>query len=499
MKKLLVLVLVSVLVFGCKKDEDQKPEVTQQEISFGAILVDPGVGMKDFECKLDGSGNLLEPDYAEVDIFDGTSTTTYYPLVFRIDGVLYTQNIKLDIPPNGSSHTFQVVKFLLWDDNNTPADNTDDQVVMGTPLTGSDYAVYVANSLSFDFTVTAFMKVEVEIDVLCYQDHLYDEFGFAWFQIDEIVIREQCFFGDICVKHPSDYANSNYSQQPGGVALDMPAIVNLVVKRNGVEVEKSPFTNNIGPNYGAGAPLCIEYPDHLNEVDTYTCELWILVKWGDTFVFKHFHTWTWTDANLIPNGGDGIVEFVLGECNLSDTDLQLAPYQDLPTTASVTINHSNYNGITHGYWDLYVNSVNPTGSYDLPVLVDLAAWCADGGNVISAGLHNMNVYSSLYSHDWPAGVPWTLGEIAQVNWLFNNLDQFGIDVEDIATAEQGQDIQEAVWYLLEGDIYQGVNNYLAQAAAGQTSFVPLPGGWAACIFVKNNDPGFQLIITAVDP
>ncbi|RLD36929.1 MAG: hypothetical protein DRI83_04685, partial [Bacteroidetes bacterium] len=81
-------------IFGCKKDEIKNDAPIQQEVSFAVDLVDPGSGMKDWECKVDAQGNLLEPDYAQVTI----SGTEYFPLVFRIDGILYTQNIKLDLP-----------------------------------------------------------------------------------------------------------------------------------------------------------------------------------------------------------------------------------------------------------------------------------------------------------------------------------------------------------------------------------------------------------------
>ncbi len=131
----------------------------------------------------------------------------------------------------------------------------------------------------------------------------------------------------------------------------MPAITKLIVKRNGVEVEKSPFMNGTPEaNYGVGAPLCIEYPDYLYEVDNYEVELWILVKWGDDFVYKCFGGWTFVDGGMIPNGQDGIVEFVLGECNLTVTDLQQLHIQNLPEWVKMTINTT---GITAGLLGYY--------------------------------------------------------------------------------------------------------------------------------------------------
>ena len=93
MKKLLpFLILFSILVYGCKKHEEPElvPIKYETEISFQVDLVEEGGSEKDWPCKLDDMGYLLEPDYAEIWI-DGT---IYHPAVFRINGVLYTQSIK---------------------------------------------------------------------------------------------------------------------------------------------------------------------------------------------------------------------------------------------------------------------------------------------------------------------------------------------------------------------------------------------------------------------
>jgi len=202
MRKLLVLVLVSVLVFGCKKDVyETTPMEKASDISFQIDLVDPGA-MKDWDCKLDINGDLLEPDYAEI-IIDGE---TYYPAVFRIDGILYTQNIKF-LLGQADNAQLEVTRFVLWDDSNTPNDMTDDQIVMGMPEQNSLYEPYITSELRYDrfIDVTAFQKHQFLFEVLCFIDDEYENFGFDWFQIHEIVIREECFFGDICIKHLADY------------------------------------------------------------------------------------------------------------------------------------------------------------------------------------------------------------------------------------------------------------------------------------------------------
>lgn len=501
MRKILFLsvIAMAVVISACKKDEpaEKAPATQQQEVSFAANLVDPANngGLKDWECKVDATGALLEPDYAHV-VIDGVD---YFPLLYRIDGVLYTQNIKLDVLPNGGGNStdYTVTKFVLYDDGGTQGGTlpeADDQIVMGTPEEGSDYAVYVTDDITFDITVTAFQKAEYDIDVLCFQDDEYTEFGFDWFAITEIVIREQCFFGDICVKNPAYYAGSNYQLQSTGLQLDMPAIMELHVKdSDGDHVPGSPFTNNTADaDYGVGAPLCIQYPDNLQVAgEEFTVELYILVKNGNVFNFEYFHSWSFMDDQTIEDGADGIVEIVLGECNLTGTDLQLAPYQDLPDMANITIAYPG----NPGYWDITVNTMTPPGTYDLYTGFHVG-FCGDAGTTIAGGTFDAYVYPSLYDDEWPAGVPFSLTEIAKVNWIFNNLDLFGID-RDNMTQAQGTDLQDAIWYLLGSG---GVNNALAQAAASHGDFLPLPGGYAAVYLIKDNNPDDnQLLFVVVDP
>ena len=145
MKKLFLLtVLISVVLFSCKK-ETTTP--TTQEVVFSAKTMSTG-GMK--------STNSQTADYAKVTI----SGTTYYPKVFYLDGNTYTQSIKLPVG------VYSVTEFMLMDDNNTPDDMSDDIILKATPMAGSTYADFVSTPLNIDFTVEAFRKAEIQIEVL---------------------------------------------------------------------------------------------------------------------------------------------------------------------------------------------------------------------------------------------------------------------------------------------------------------------------------------------
>jgi hypothetical protein len=80
-----------------------------------------------------------------------------------------------------------------------------------------------------------FTKVEIPVEVLCFLPSVYDKFGFIWFEITEIVVREFCFFGDVCANGdpytPSDFEGSAY--EAFGLAVDMHAIYEIRVFKNG--------------------------------------------------------------------------------------------------------------------------------------------------------------------------------------------------------------------------------------------------------------------------
>lgn len=542
MKKLFVLVLISVLVFGCKKDIQEDPVANNEaEVSFQINLLDPGT-TKDWPCKLDSEGNLLEPEYAEIDLYDGTTTYTFYPLVFRIGGVLYTQNIKLMLPPGVSVSTMQVTKFLLWDDGNTPTPipdpapyyggTGDDEIVMGTPLSGSTYEVYITPAYRFAYQIgiEAFKKFEFPVEVLCYIDDYYLEFGFDWFSITEIVIREECFFGDICIKDVSTTTGYGMPGSPyllqnnGQIDLDMPAIMKIYVKdANGDNVPFSPFTNlpddGNGP-YWVGGPLCINWPDNLQiDNEIFDIEIWIMVMDGDynpPFAYNLFWTGTLSEEGVlydaagteVPAGVDGIIEVVLGECNLSATDIQLVPYQNLPATCSMQTSSAYAPGPSGTYFDVTLSNLQTgPGPWDIAAGT-YGVYCGDQDLTIYVpySYPNTLVFGSLDPSVLPATLPAEfIAGLDEANWLMNNLDNY--------PTAQWNDIQWALWLLMDDnplpDSYvpgpSTIANLMA-TDAGQygSGFLPLPGGWAAVIFHAENpnSPGtynVQVVFTFVDP
>ena len=317
--KFIGIIFLSILLLtNCKKDAKQD-QVKQGEVVFAPIEITPDKTVWDWECD-----PTLNVTHAKVIIDD----EEYYPLTFVLDGKLYTQAIKLD----AGDHVLEY--FALMDDMDTPDFYLDDEIVKATPMVDADFAQFVEYTLPKPFTIVEFQKFELRIDVLCYIPAIYEYFGFFWFEVIEMTIREQCFFGDFCLEHLADYEGSLYDLN--GLLIDEVAIFKIKAFRNDDPIGVYYNTYGEEEEFLFKEPLCIQYADYDNAEDQFKFELWIYVKVGDDFEYVLFHTWEFMDAEKIDNGGDGIVEFVLGDCVYSETDYLFPPYVNSCSTGIST-------------------------------------------------------------------------------------------------------------------------------------------------------------------
>lgn len=477
MKKtgILLIAIVTAFMYSCQK-ENTDPLNDEQGVSF---TMNTKSTLKSTDC-------FSKPaDYASVVIND----KNYKLDVFYIDGQPYTKTLKL---PVGD---YTLSEFILMDDNNTPDDESDDAIVAATPHGGSEFAAYVDQPLDIQFTVRAFKKTELSISVLCYEESSYSSFGFVFYQIGQVVIREQFFFGDICLKSIKDYVGSPYENQENGLMLDMPAIAKIEVWRNGVKMGE--YSNEAW--FGEGQPLRVRYGDVLGKPDQFELKLFIMVRKGPGFDFNYFHSWIFIDDERIPAGEDGVVDFVLGNC-VPDADLVLPPWMNLPPTAIYTITGWNP-PLLGGYADVTLTDISD--GYEMSDGV-YASMCADHNKPIFVGWsYQMALYSSLYQNLLPEFARSDKWE--KINWLYNHLDWY--------PGYQWYDLQGFIW-LYDDPAWDGLPNGTVPALTelsvqmkedadkyGPGYKVP-PGGWAAVIFIPVGDwisTSVQTMFIQVDP
>ena len=494
MKKTLsiLFVLSLVLVFsGCKKFLTDQISIQQdtQGVSF-SIASGSSIGGLKSDCF------STTASYAKLWLTTGNAAyNNGNPVqvdIFYISGIPYTNSIQL------TPGTYTLTDFIIFNDNQTPSNTADDIVLAATPHTGSTIAPYVTHPLNITFTVTKFAKLMQPIECVCYQQSNYTDFGFTFFQIQEVTVRQQAFFGDLCILHISDYIGSLYQQQSAGLQPDMPAIFKIEVWRNGTMMNT--FDNSAWK--GEGQPLLVQYADRQGIVDNFEFRLNVLVKQGT--VFNYTYVWSWYVSDATPiNDPDhnGVIDFALGYCNPS-ADYQLSPWINLPPTSTYTISGNYGPGSMGTYINAALTNVPSgyffgNGSY--------SSWCIDYNFSLNKNTaYYMVVYSSLYPNLLPTFAktkPWD-----KINWLLNHLDSYN--------GYRWYDVQGAIWNLCgwTGPTKTGVqyplrslgNQMVTDANANGGGYKVPSGGNACLICIASGTPdnastaNVQVIVIKLD-
>jgi len=412
--------------------------------------------------------------------------------IFVINSTMYTQVIKLDIG------TYNLTNFLLYNDNDTPNDEADDILVRAAPSPGSEYWDLMTNPLDVTVIVDAFVKKQVIVDVLCFEDLFYDQFGFTWFEMNEIKIERQCYFGDICTGKLNDFIGSMYEQQSQGLQMDMPAIFEIRVFKNGGTDPIRLFSNEDW--LGEGQCLEVYWANDLDVEETFKFELWINLPSGPGFDYMFINSWEFLDGNGSETGDDGVVDFVLGACQIEDANYQFPYWMDLPPNQFTMSVGTTVGPSTHGtYLDVTLSGI-PAG-YDI-VNDTYGVWCADHETSIAPGSSYPVTAVNSLADILPVDLTVTREQIEKLNYFFNELPELCVGQGNFSYSASGnywQDIQQVIWDIV-GDVPASTPLAVSMKSNVETygaGYLPPPGGWAAILFWTG--PQVQLLFVVVDP
>lgn len=360
MKKLFLILLAFAFTFAaCNRDGGETPN-QYAEVSFDVNNLTPtgDNGLKEVP-ELPGCSDSTA-DYVMA-IINGD--TSYIDIYTDQQGNLHTEVCKIYLPEGEVAAVLS--EFYVYHDNPPYGQyGPEDLIVYAAPLEGSEFQQYLEHKLNIAFTVRPFYKTIIDVDVLCYDQTYYEEFGFLGSNIHEYALYDICLFGDLCID-TAEFAGSVYEQQENGLQYDVPAIMQVYI----TNVDGD--TIAIGDNMewlGEGQPLCLRYTDDTETVDDYVLHINIWLPTAEGFQWVNAGSLDFQDNKEgLDLGDDGILDFVLGDCACEDGDyvwtqgcIEYDPmFEDSAMFYGVKITDSAYFQAYQDAWGGYSNFYNP--------------------------------------------------------------------------------------------------------------------------------------------
>ena len=542
LKRLATSLVALVLVLAFSSCEKQPATNSQGELSFNIKNVTESLK----------KGTIDNP-YADTLPTCSDATAAYVMIGLNGDNPVRL-NILTGL--NDGTET-QVMKFIIDPDSPDQVINSFmvydalDNMIWATPNNGSKFQLlWGLDGVDKTFTPVAFTKSVIDIDVICWEEYSYKEFGFNWFEFHEVTVKTLCFFGDVCTKfYDSFYGvdGSPYFQDgyiDGTGKFDMPAIMSVYIKDAAGNVVND-TDNDVHNNWkhadgtlwqGEGAPLCIEYPYFADADEALTFEIWLMYPDGTENLVYTSDPFMASDDQSTITGDDGVFDFVVGNCSYdgNTTNVELPPYLYLPTLGNITV-HARFNNASpnYSYFDVDLNGATWTNVLFPEELVEgatLPAYCGDLYDLIPGNsTYDCNVYSSLKPEDMPSpgdpgygggdtkaykDYPW-----GALNWLANQQD-----IIETQTASDGEYLQALLWLTIHNEqpgITLKVSGKMPTLSfsdvalmkviadnmlTDQVDFIPETGQFSFVLFdpIEGSGPSVstpyvQLVLVRVDP
>lgn len=276
MKKLniyLVLFVASALCLtGCSNDEKSSIQDPTEsgfvDLSFGASLND--LVNRAMEVNKDHFNQVptcsdAEPAVARIEFAYGGSTYSA-DVEIKYDGTAYFTDYSeaLKIPVSDGGVTVVTLnEFTVYDGDPDDGGN----IIWIAPISSTEgqFDGYVDNPLPFDIEVRDGTKPYIDVEVLCYDRRMANEYGYVFFDLENTELINFCIFGNFCPPsgrhYLASYSVNVWTVDEDGNNIDdlyEGGLQNMIVEENG--------------EYSAD-PLCVVLPDRLGETDRYRIEI----------------------------------------------------------------------------------------------------------------------------------------------------------------------------------------------------------------------------------
>lgn len=271
---LAICAVFALLLAGCSKEDNktsQDPEISSEyvELSFGALLNDlTNRAMATSKAHFNQIPTCVdsEPAVARISFsYGGNDYETDVAILKDESGYFtdYTEDLKIPVA-NGGSTTVTLNEFVVYDGD--PDDGGEKIWIAPISSESGQFDGYVDNPLPFDIVVRDGTKPYIEVEVLCYDRRMVNEYGYVFFDIDGKELIEFCVFGNFCSPSGRHYVAS-YS-------------LDVWIYENGQATDQiyDDLTREVSQNTSgewAADPLCIVFPDDPDEDDQYLVQITI--------------------------------------------------------------------------------------------------------------------------------------------------------------------------------------------------------------------------------
>lgn len=259
-----VVAVLALLFTSCSKEESTSPaddpEIQSVDLTFGAMLNDlsnraavsnkahfdevpdcsdapPAIALIGFSY----GGNSYETDVAVKS--DGTDFFTDY-----------SEDLKIPVPNNGSVEV-TLDSFKVFD-GNVSEGKPYGELIWIAPIESEEgeFDGYVDSALPFSFDVEDGTKPYIDVEVLCFDRRMVNEYGYVFFDILPEVIYPLCLFVNYCDENGRHYV-ADYS-----VDLYFGTDATGIQLYDNLEESAMATTGDYGEGAYYADPLCLVVP-----------------------------------------------------------------------------------------------------------------------------------------------------------------------------------------------------------------------------------------------
>ena len=281
-KRYLAFAVVLVLLFtGCSKEEVgspiDEPSSETAVLSFGAVLDDLAnrAANKGHFGQVPDCEDEADPQVARVTISYGDVTATIdVDILFDGENYYTDYSSELEIPvsvdgDDDNTDDFTTVSldgFIVYDGDPDDGGNAIWVApVASVEFPDADFSGYVDNPLPFDIIVRPGVKKYVDVEVLCFDRRMVNQYGYLFFDIIPGELVPLCFFANYCDEdgrhYPGFYGIDLFVEDAQGVRTQ---IYSSDTSRP--EIGDYNANNQDAAEYYA-EPLCLVVPGPPNGVD----------------------------------------------------------------------------------------------------------------------------------------------------------------------------------------------------------------------------------------